>query len=95
MTFPDFDSLSKTRNINYHIQNVQHFFTFLAPRNLNRKTLKLFFSLNQRLSIRPFGRHDKSISKQDRNNINDPQKKSSTCKIKIVDILLHAASLKF
>ena len=35
---------------------MQYFFTFLAPRNLNRKTLKLFFSLNQRLSIRPFGR---------------------------------------
>ena len=35
---------------------MQHFFTFLAPRNHNRKTLELFFSLNQRLSIRPFGR---------------------------------------
>ena len=37
---------------------MQHFFTFLAPRNLNRKTLELFFSLNQRLSIRPFGRRE-------------------------------------
>ena len=35
---------------------MQHFLTLLAPRNLNRTTLKLFFSLNQRLSIRPFGR---------------------------------------
>ena len=56
MTFPVFYSLPRTRNINYNIQNMQHFFTFLAPRNLNRTTLELFFSLNQRLSIRPFGR---------------------------------------
>ena len=50
-----FDSLLRTRNINYNIQNMQHFFTFLAPRNLNRTTLELFFSLNQRLSIWPLG----------------------------------------
>ena len=36
---------------------MQHLFTFLAPQNLNPKTLELFFSLNQRLSIWPFGRH--------------------------------------
>ena len=53
---PIFDSLPRTRNINYNIQNMQHLFTFLAPRNLNRTTLELFFSLNQRLSIWPFGR---------------------------------------
>ena len=51
MTFPDFDSLPKTRNINYNIQNMQHLFTFLAPRNLNQRTLELFFSLNQRFII--------------------------------------------
>ena len=42
MTFPDFDSLPRTRNTNYNIHNIQHFFTFLAPRNLNRRTLELF-----------------------------------------------------
>ena len=40
---------------------MQHFFTFLAPGNLNRKTLKLFFSLNQLLRIQPFGRREKVI----------------------------------
>ena len=35
---------------------MQHLFTFLAPRNLNRETLELFFLLNQQLSILPFGR---------------------------------------
>ena len=30
----------------------------LTPQNLNRTTLELFFSLNQRLSIWPFGRRD-------------------------------------
>ena len=35
-----FNSLPWTRNINYNIgiQNMQNLFTFLAPRNLNRKT---------------------------------------------------------
>ena len=51
MTFPDFYSLPRTRNINYNIQNIQHFFTFLAPRNLNPTTLELVFLLNQRISI--------------------------------------------
>ena len=37
------------------MQNMQPLFTFLAPQNLNQKTLELFFSLNQRLSIWPFG----------------------------------------
>ena len=37
---------------------MHHLFTFLVPRNLNRTTLELFFSLNQRLSIWPFGRRD-------------------------------------
>ena len=37
---------------------MQQFFTFLAPQNLNRTTLKLFFSLNQRFSILPFGRRE-------------------------------------
>ena len=40
---------------------MQHLFTFLAPRNLNRKTLELFLSLNQRLSIWPFGRRAKNL----------------------------------
>ena len=31
--------------VNYIIQNMQHLFTFLAPRNLNRTALELFFSL--------------------------------------------------
>ena len=56
MTFSDFYSIARTRNINYNVQKMQHLFTFSAPRNLNRKTLELFFSLNQRLSIRSFGR---------------------------------------
>ena len=30
---------------------MQQLFTFLAPRNLNWKTLELFFSLNQRLTL--------------------------------------------
>ena len=38
---------------------MQHLFAFLAPRNLNLKTLELFFSLNQRLSIWLFGRRVK------------------------------------
>ena len=42
---------------------MQYFFTFLAPRNLNRTTLELFFSLNQRLSICPFGRRVYAMSK--------------------------------
>ena len=52
MAFPDFLILF----LGHNTQNMQHLFTFLAPRNLNRKTLELFFSLNQRLSIWPFGR---------------------------------------
>ena len=38
---------------------MQHLFTFLAPPNLNQvaeETLKLFLSLNQWLTIWPFGR---------------------------------------
>ena len=51
---------------------MQHFFTFLAPRNLNRETLKLFFSLNQWLSIWPFGRRGitGSIQKMSQQNWN-------------------------
>ena len=37
---------------------MQHFFIFLAIRNLNWTTHELFFSLNQQLSIWPFGRRD-------------------------------------
>ena len=33
---PDFYSVPRTRNINYNKQNMQHLFTFLAPRNLGR-----------------------------------------------------------
>ena len=53
---------------------MQHFFTFLAPRNLKRTTLELFFSLNQWLSIRPFGRRDlvlKNIFLKQNNNFID------------------------
>ena len=42
---------------------MQHLFTFLAPRNLNLKTLELFFSLNQRLSIWSFGRRVFALTK--------------------------------
>ena len=37
-----FDSLPRTRNINYYIQNMQHLFTFLAPRNLNWTSIDFF-----------------------------------------------------
>ena len=51
-------SLPRTRNMNNNIQNMQHFLTFLASRNLNRTTLELFFSLNQWFSIWPLRRRD-------------------------------------
>ena len=47
---------------------MQHFFTFLAPRNVNQMTLELFFSLNQGLSIQPFGRRAKVANEKEKLN---------------------------
>ena len=44
-------SQNNTFSLLHNIQSMQHFFTILAPLNLNRTTLELFLSLNQRLSI--------------------------------------------
>ena len=58
MTFPDFCSFPRETNIPLQTQKVQGLFTFSAPRNRNRKTLKLFFLFNQWLNIRSFGRRE-------------------------------------
>ena len=51
-----YTGLVKTEIGNWNSDGYFHLFTFLAPQNLKRKTLELFCSLNQRLSISPFGR---------------------------------------
>ena len=53
---PIFCSFPRETNIPLKTQKVQGLFTFSAPRNRNRMTIKLFFLFNQWLSIRSFGR---------------------------------------
>ena len=55
---------SRETNIPLKTQKVQGLFTVSAPRNRNRKTLKLFFLFNQWLSIRSFGRRAQGKGKQ-------------------------------
>ena len=55
---PIFCSFPRETNIPFKTQKVQGLFTFSAPRNRNRMTIKLFFLFNQWLSIRSFGRRE-------------------------------------
>ena len=55
---PIFCSFPRETNIPLKTQKMQGLFTFSAPRNRNRMTIKLFFLFNQWLSIRSFGRRE-------------------------------------